>query len=337
MKNLKIEAVLSVALCTFNGEKYLHEQLDSLVNQTRQPNELVVCDDDSSDSTKTILENFALGAPFSVRIFYNNPRIGVVRNFERAIALCNGNYVAFCDQDDVWMRDKLQLLCDEMSNTESKYGINLPILVHTDLQVVSADLEIIHSSFMKMKHIFNPTFNSLNTLLVQNFVTGCTVLINRSLLNIAMPIPRNVIMHDWWFAQIAACTGKIVYIDHATIQYRQHLNNVVGATSLYTANNIRKALSSNHLMNCIRILYMQGKELQERIEKQSNVDMINIVRQFISAIEKGGIKGIYRLWSMQIFKQGVLRNLLFWFAVFHGKYSSGYFADKISNSEGMHK
>jgi len=109
---------LSVAMCTYNGEQYLQEQLDSIIAQTRLPNEVVVCDDGSTDATLQILDEFQETAPFPVRIYRNGTRLGPTKNFEKAIKLCSGNVIALSDQDDVWMPHKLERLEEVLKITQ---------------------------------------------------------------------------------------------------------------------------------------------------------------------------------------------------------------------------
>lgn len=224
---------VSVALCTYNGAAYLGEQLESIRLQARQPGELVIYDDGSSDRTAEIIRDFAKRALFPVRFLVNQHRLGVIKNFERAISEAKGEYVALCDQDDVWHPDKLASEMTLMEATEREVGSNVPVLVHSDLRVVSATRELIHDSLFAYQKLAPTQVEPINRLLVQNFVTGCTVIVNRALVNVALPISPQAVMHDWWLALCAAVYGEIRTLRRATVDYRQHTANQVGAAAYW--------------------------------------------------------------------------------------------------------
>ena len=144
---------ISIALCTHNGAKYLPLQLEGIVSQRVQPYEIVICDDLSSDNTIFIIQEFATSAKIPTRIFSNELRIGVIANFSKAISLCQGEYVALCDQDDIWLPEKLELTFKKMKEAEEKYSSEIPLLVHTDLTVINSEDEPIASSFMRMQKL----------------------------------------------------------------------------------------------------------------------------------------------------------------------------------------
>lgn len=219
----------SVALCTYNGEKYLQEQLGSIAAQSRLPDELVICDDRSNDGTIDILHEFEKSAPFAVRIFENEINLGPVNNFAKVVSLCQGKWVSLCDQDDHWLPTKLEISGQKMAQMEAIYGANTPLLVHTDGIVADADLNEIERSLWKLQHTCPEKGNRLAMLLSQNIATGCTVTINKSLCDKAFPLPEDAVMHDWWLALVASAFGRIGHISEPTILYRQHGQNDTGA------------------------------------------------------------------------------------------------------------
>jgi glycosyltransferase involved in cell wall biosynthesis len=219
--------LVSVALATYNGSTFLREQLDSIYAQTYEPIEVVVCDDKSTDQTVEILEEYR--QRYKLKYYVNDKNLRVVKNFEKVMRLCSGEYVALCDQDDVWLPDKIQKSLGKMHQLEEQAGGHVPLLVFTDLKVADEQLKVRHPSFWRlMKH--NPEHHTLNRLLVGHLVTGCTILANKTLVKMAADIPPGAFMHDMWMAWIAAYFGKIAYISEPTVLYRQHGNNVVGAT-----------------------------------------------------------------------------------------------------------
>jgi len=219
--------LVSVAVTTYNGSAYLREQLDSIYAQSYPNLEVVVCDDKSTDNTIAILEEYRQRR--HLHYYVNEKTLRVVKNFEKAMSLCSGAYVALCDQDDVWLPDKIQKSLEKMRRMEDQLGRDVPLLVFTDLRVVDQHLRVLHPSFWQlMKH--NPDHHSLNRLLVGHLVTGCTILANRKLVEMAAEIPREAFMHDMWLAWIAAYFGKVAYLREPTVLYRQHAHNVIGAT-----------------------------------------------------------------------------------------------------------
>jgi rhamnosyltransferase len=229
---------LVVVLSAYNGARYIAEQIESIQAQTLTDWSLLLRDDGSTDDTVRIVEDFALrdGRIRCCRDRRGN--LGPPASFglllEQAFA-GGASYVALSDQDDVWMADKLERQMRLLAGHEATAGPDHPILVHSDLAVVQDDLRPLHSSFLR-HHRLDPTRGDLlRRLLVQNFVTGCTAVLNRPLLRAVLPIPR-VVMHDWWLAQCAAALGSLVFLPETTVRYRQHGANAIGgrgATRLF--------------------------------------------------------------------------------------------------------
>lgn len=309
---------LSVALCTYNGEKYISEQLQSIATQTVLPDELIICDDHSTDATVGYINRFAEAAPFPVRIYCNDVSLGVIHNFEKAISLCMGDYIALSDQDDVWLPDKIEKSMALMKSEEAKHAEgNTPILVHTDLKVVNENLDIMSSSLMHLQKFHNENSQqALRTLLVQNYVTGCTVVINRKLKEIATPFPINIIMHDWWLALFAASEGEIAFLDESTILYRQHGANAVGAKKYFSTKNIKKVLNFRKMENQIKKTI---KQVDAFVKYKPQVDLQG--RKYAIAYLKNLRNNNYLpIFRLGIHKQGFLRNTLFYlFLIFTNK------------------
>jgi glycosyltransferase involved in cell wall biosynthesis len=220
------QPLISVVLATYNGSKYLRDQLDSIYQQTYKNIEVIVCDDQSTDGTKEILK--AYKQSHQLKYYINEKRLGVVQNFAKAISLSTGDYIALSDQDDVWLPEKLELSFKKIRELEQRYSKQKPLLVYTDLAVVDEDLKSISPSYWRHMRL-NQKNLALNRILVENFMTGCTALMNRATAEMALPIPGEALMHDVWFLLVAFCFGKTAYLEKQTILYRQHSNNVVGS------------------------------------------------------------------------------------------------------------
>jgi glycosyltransferase involved in cell wall biosynthesis len=256
----------SVALATCNGAHYLPGLLDSLAAQQLTPSELVVSDDASDDDTPGILEHFAKCTPFPVNVMHNPSRLGVEENFARALAACNGDYIALADQDDVWRLDKLRRLAQALDAPDT-------IAVFSNAEVVAGNLETLGYSmwqrvnFTRREQNRMTHGNGFEVLLKHRVVTGATFACQASLIEAALPIPPGW-AHDAWFALIAASQGKLAAIPESLIAYRQHEGNVVGGTRRPLRQEARNALKldrSSWYKDELRLWHT----LQDRLEALS--------------------------------------------------------------------
>lgn len=222
--------MIAILLSTYNGEKYLSEQLDSIFNQTYKNFTLHVRDDGSSDKTLNILKEYR--QKHSNIVLYEDEitiNRGACNSFMWLLENVDAQYYMFCDQDDVWFENKIQICFDAML-TEEKRTPNTSILIHTDLIVVDNGLNMISSSLWENNKI-NPFKIGTKYLKVVNFVTGCTMFFNKSARDISTTKNTKILMHDYWIALcVDAGGGTIINLAIPTIFYRQHENNVIGAT-----------------------------------------------------------------------------------------------------------
>lgn len=218
---------ISVALCTYRGERYLREQLDSIAWQTRLPDELVVFDDNSSDGTLAIIKEFTTVAPFPVRWGKNEKNLGSTKNFQQAITQCSGDIIALSDQDDVWHTDKLRLM-EELYLTSPEVGgvfSNGAVVSH----VLSPLGYTLWDSFRFTERDRNrfSRGKEFEILLNHNVVTGATLSFRSSLKDLLVPIPEEWV-HDSWIAIIISICSSLLYIDQCLIDYRQHDSQQIG-------------------------------------------------------------------------------------------------------------
>lgn len=219
---------ISVALCTYNGAQFIQEQLDSLLAQKRRPDEIVVCDDGSTDQTLQILKQFQSVAPVRVEIHSNSGKLGPAKNFEKAITLCQGDLIALCDQDDVWLPEKLALA--------ERHFLEFPDdeVIFSNGHVVKADLSPFgytlweQVGFTLSERRKTQRKRGLEVLLRHVAATGATMVIKTSIRDRALPIPDGW-MHDAWIAIIAAVSGTLNVIPTPLFLYRQHAVNAIGA------------------------------------------------------------------------------------------------------------
>ena len=233
---------VTVLLAVYNGEKYLAEQIESLLTQTESNFRILIRDDGSCDGSQKIIASYIERYPEKISAIHGAPTGNSRDCFAALLESADDDYVMFCDQDDVWLPEKIEITLAAMKKAESENG-NMPILVHGDLSVVDSNLNVISNSFFEYQRLYQENV-SLPALLVQNYITGCTVMINRALKQKCSPIPRECIMHDWWLALNAAIYGKIVCIDKPLLLYRQHNNNQVGAKASYGIGLIKRKLAT---------------------------------------------------------------------------------------------
>ncbi len=296
---------IDILLGTYNGELFISEQIDSILNQSYTDYRLIIRDDSSTDKTKKILLDYQLRFPHKIMIIDNNENLGVIANFSKLLEISSAPYIMFCDQDDVWLPEKVKLTFEKMLEIE-KLSSDTPLLIHTDLKVVNLNLNILSDSYWSYQGI-DPKYDTLNRLLVQNVITGCTVMINKKLADLALPIPNKTIMHDWWLGLVASSFGQIYYIDMPTILYRQHTNNNTGATSF----NLRTTLKQIQNLSDIdlRKYTVQAEQLLLRYEESFGDKSKRLLYDFISIQKQSWLKSKYILLKYEIIKQGLLRNM----------------------------
>ncbi|MBA7582213.1 hypothetical protein ES708_24137 [subsurface metagenome] len=223
-----IKSTISIAMCTFNGADYLQEQLVSIVKQTRLPDELVVCDDGSTDSTLQILGEFEKDAPFSVRIYCNKIRLGATKNFEKAITLCKGEIIALCDQDDIWLPQKIKKIVETFKkNPDTGYIFSNALVIDEKLNSIDGTLWDYVSFTANRRRKFEQG-NQIEVLVERSVVTGATMALCKTKTNWILPIPEKWV-HDKWIALLAsAAEEKGIFIEEPLIKYRLHSKQSIG-------------------------------------------------------------------------------------------------------------
>ena len=296
--------MVDVLLAVYNGGEYLKKQLDSLISQTYGDFCVIICDDGSTDGSRDILTDYAAKFPHKIKLFFNKKNIGVKNNFFRLLKLSSAEYIMFCDQDDVWDSDKIAKTLDFFRQNE--YGG--PLLVHTDMRITDENDSIISDSFNKMQGI-DPYKNSLNILLVQNTVTGCTVMINRALADITKH-PACKTLHDWWMAVTAAVFGRIAYLPEATMCYRRHSKNVRGARDMSSVKYILSRFAEKtEARAMLRLGYAQSAEFARLYKDELNAAAYKMLYFYGKCLEYGKIKRLFTILRFKIFKQGTVRRI----------------------------
>ncbi len=253
--------MIEILMATYNGAEYVEEQLDSIVTQTNGNWHLTICDDMSTDRTRELVERYVDQYPDKMTLYENTVNSGSAgANFMELLQSADAEYVMFCDQDDVWLPDKIEMTYRAMKRMEQKYGERTPLLVHTDVMVANRQLQVVNPSLMELQELegYDRTFAKQ---LVQNCVTGCTVMMNRALVEKAKRRPVQMIMHDWWVALVAAAFGHIGYISTPTMLYRQHGGNAEGAKNYRSlSQTVKMATEREAILHSIQLTYDQAME-----------------------------------------------------------------------------
>lgn len=203
------KALVSIALCTYNGEEFLREQLESIVNQTYSPIELIIVDDCSSDNTYEILVEFAANHTF-IKLFQNLENIGYIKNFEKALNLCSGDFIALSDQDDIWDRTKIE-------KQVNKIGSNL--LIYHDSEFIDQLGQSLNKRMSDIMNLYRG--NEPEAFLFFNCISGHSVLMKKQLRDELLPFP-DAYFHDWWMGYVATNLGSVDFMEECLVKYRQH-------------------------------------------------------------------------------------------------------------------
>ncbi len=259
---------ISVAMCTFNGERFLAAQLESIAAQDRAPDELVICDDASSDRSVEIVREFAARAPFRTRIDLNNKNLGSTKNFEKAITLCQGPIVALADQDDVWYGRKLSRI------EETFLQPNQPVAAFSDADLIDEESHSLGMGLWK-SFLFDlreqrqfHDGRALDVLVKRPVVTGATMAFRKEFVDFVFPVPPETV-HDCWISFLLAACGQLEPISEPLMQYRRYRGQQIGpgpgpSTPLERMRQARSTGPSFYLEEIARF-----RQLQERLERGS--------------------------------------------------------------------
>jgi glycosyltransferase involved in cell wall biosynthesis len=220
---------ISVALCTYNGSRFLQEQLESFTKQSRSPDEVVIVDDRSNDDTVAIAKAFARTAEFPISILENEANLGSTGNFEKAISLCSGDIIALSDQDDIWMPEKLERL-ESIFTSDPSVGMVFSDAVLVDERLVPIGIRLWAETFRPRDRAAFAAGRASKVLLQYNVVTGATMSFRRTLASAILPIPQLMgFIHDAWIALVASLGSRVVALDEKLVLYRQHTGQQLGA------------------------------------------------------------------------------------------------------------
>ena len=315
---------MNVLLATYNGEHFLEAQLRSLLEQTHPLVRVLAHDDGSSDATPALLADWAARQPGKIDLLDGGPHLGACGNFAALLQRAEADYVMFCDQDDVWLPDKIARTLEKMRQAERRAGPAQPLLVHTDLAVVDESLRRLGYSYWHYQHLDVRRGSTLSRLLMQNVATGCAAMLNRALVARPRRSRRQAVLHDWWIALVAAAFGRIERLDEPTVLYRQHGGNQVGAVRWRVEHGAQKIgclFDRNYLVEGLQASQRQATVFLELLGAELSPAQRQAVEAYAGLGRCGFFGRRWRLARYGFYRSGWLRNLAL-FAPFEGRQPS---------------
>lgn len=230
---------IEILLSTYNGAEFLEEQIKSILNQTYKNWILTVRDDGSSDSTMEILKFYSHKMLEKIKIYEEKEHLGVCQSFNKLMLSATGDYIMFCDQDDIWLPYKIEISYRKILELEDRYNKETPILVFSDMIVGDSNGRIINKSYWKYSNLPYKRLD-YRYFLFRNTASGNTIIMNKSAVNLCSPIPKCAILHDWWCTLVVSVFGIVDYIPIPTLIYRQHGKNDLGARKWSFTSALKK-------------------------------------------------------------------------------------------------
>ena len=297
---------VQILMAVYNGEQYLREQIESIRSQSYENWELLVSDDCSSDGSLAILREYEQ-VDQRIHVVLEGERYGSAkRHFMALIRLATSDYVMTCDQDDVWDEDKVELTLVAMRNYEQVH-VGKPLLVCTDLRVVDQNLAQLSPSFLTYSGM-DASKLTMGYFLASCVVTGCTMMLNAAALKLCQEAVNEdaLIMHDWWASLVVAAFGEVIHLDRATISYRQHGDNSVGADRFTVA---RALAALDQKRETARATFDQVEEFRRVFGDRLEPEELRQVDTYLSLREAAPVARLAGLGSCDAWKHGILRNL----------------------------
>lgn len=327
--------MITVLLAAWNGAAYIEEQMDSILKQeladaarvwceiigdSARPNiQVIASDDGSTDGTREILERYQVKYPDQVVLKHRSPARkakdledgipAAAGNFFWLLSQADDDYIMLSDQDDVWKKNKAEVLLTEMKRLEAEHGTDHPILVQSDMEVVDANLKVIHSSFFKYQKC-DPTRVGFAELLVENSVTGGAVMMNRALVSLLKERPAACFMHDWWIELTASCFGTISCVDEALYLYRQHGNNTLGAKETGSVKDVAERLDrSAQVEENYRKMAAQAHAFGKMYQDKMSEEQKAVLRAYLALRYQSPMGRFKNIMKNRFFKSSKIQTL----------------------------
>ena len=301
-----------ILLATYNGAAFLEEQLQSILKQSYSDWHLYIRDDHSSDGTTAIIQKYVESNSEKITWIKDDDQgLGASGNFSRLMEQSSAPYVLFCDQDDIWEPDKVELMVKAMHDVEDASGI-VPLYVFSDLKMIDGAGNVIASSLWEKEGI-DPKRTRLNQLLVQNVPYGCASMVNRELLEMATPVDPRALLHDHWLVLLAAAAGKVCAIDVIPVRHRIHDSNASRANNPIRMAREKSAvalLTNQNFNRYFNQLEEQALAVKERLLERnySNV-AYDVLDDFINLRDRGLLARKYLMIKRRYFKHSRVQSL----------------------------
>lgn len=259
---------VDILLATYNGEKYIKEQVESILNQTYENIQIIISDDCSTDNTRQVLKEYENNE--KIKIFYQEKNLGYVKNFEFLLKQVKSNLYMLSDQDDVWKKEKVEKSVEKIESEKLD-------LVFGDLEVVDENLNTLYKSYNRYMHLIHKIKKYQKDYRLQylyNCMTGCTIISRKNWIDKVLPFPTNskYMIHDYWLGLVIALNGKVGYIEEPYILYRQHGKNQVGSKKASkTASKLEEVrnISINTRIGTFETYVMHEEIFDEKLRKQN--------------------------------------------------------------------
>ncbi|WP_122894023.1 glycosyltransferase family 2 protein [Arcobacter peruensis] len=307
--------LVSIAMATYNGEKYLKKQLDSILNQSYKNIEIIICDDLSTDNTVKIIKEYMKKNSF-IKLTINNKNLGYAKNFEQAISHCNGEFIALCDQDDIWNLNKIDLQLNAALSLSNEFQ-NFPIMIHSDLEMIDDNDKIINYSYFDFRKYKLKKEKDLGHILGPCGVMGNTLFFNKKLKEKILPFPVDIENHDYWISTINELFGKRVTLDEKLTKYRIHFSNCSNSINKINKSNKTILLIKQILKREFYLPYMKTKRIKviEHIKLNYKLDTKDLLildkfTEYLSP-ETSKLKKIYNALKYSFFKRDILYRIIF--------------------------
>lgn len=306
---------IAILMATYNGEKYISEQIDSIIKQTYTNWSLFISDDGSVDKTMDIVNKYVEQYPDKIFIVQGEKeKHGAKENFDFLLQnVKDYEYYMFSDQDDVWLDRKIEILMDEMMKQEDKSVGEEAVLIFSDVKVVDETLKTMHDSFLNYCNLYWDEKNIFINCLIHNYAPGCSMLFNRKLYETAGRVPSDAAMHDYWCILVAAALGTVVYVESPQVLYRQHSSNCMGAKdgkwNVWRLNKSFQKTNIEKLRKEKREKLYMARAIKDKFEMELSTDDLAMLKNFIRCLESANLLKV--LWLKRKYKLKIGANYMF--------------------------
>lgn len=300
---------VEILLATYNGERFLRQQIESIIQQTYPHWRLVIRDDASTDGTVALCESFQKRDARITLLRDGLGNLGLVRNFGRLLSLSTAPYLMYCDQDDVWLPEKVEVQLEVLRELEEELGTGAPLALYTDAWVVDANLQPIADSLLA--YINRPASDPVDArdLCLQGNCYGCTMMLNRALADLVGDFPPGTISHDWWTGLTAATFGRLGFIETRLVRHRRHTSNVSATKRHSWSRYLRELPSLSAHRRWLKKVYGQWAAFDERYSSRMNAAHRRLFQDLACMQRTGWFRRRRALLRHRLWLTGAGRNL----------------------------